>query len=156
MATVIKDMEYPDRYAKVTADGKLETTATITTGDLEIGAVEIKNATTDDRAYVDTSGRLHVYDEAAGGATAIHSGQVSVSTPGTAVPLTATSTLVSIVTIKANSANVGAVYVGDSSVTSTTGLVLSAGESVDVKIDDINKIYIDAANSGDGVSYIGG
>ena len=37
---------------------------TINAGDLEIGAVEIKNATTDDRATVDTNGNLSVINEA--------------------------------------------------------------------------------------------
>ena len=46
---------------KVNSSGQLDTTATVQTGDIEIGAVEIKNATDDTRATVSSKG-LHVFD----------------------------------------------------------------------------------------------
>lgn len=47
------------RRVKATSAGALLTTATLT-GDVEIGAVEIKDGTTDQRAVVDAQGRLSV------------------------------------------------------------------------------------------------
>ncbi len=47
---------------KTDSTGRLDTTATIQTGDTEIGAVEIKNATDDTRATVDSTGALKVFD----------------------------------------------------------------------------------------------
>jgi hypothetical protein len=43
------------RAMKVDSSGRVETTAVVQTGDIEIGAVEIKNDTTDDRAKVQSS-----------------------------------------------------------------------------------------------------
>lgn len=45
---------------EVTSDGKLKVDAVIETGDIEIGAVEIKNRDTDDRQVVDPDGSAHV------------------------------------------------------------------------------------------------
>jgi hypothetical protein len=44
-------------------DNKLETTAEIETGDIEIGAVEIKDGTTDQRATVNVDGEIQVRDD---------------------------------------------------------------------------------------------
>ena len=45
---------------KVNSAGELFVTASLSVGDIQIGAVELKNATTDDRAVVNTSGELSV------------------------------------------------------------------------------------------------
>jgi len=90
------------------------------------------------------------------GPSSLHNGQVSVTTAGTAVALASSSVSISKVTIKANAGNTGDIFVGDSGVTSSNGLILAAGESVDVSIDDLNKVYIDSATNGDGISYIAG
>lgn len=44
----------------VTPDGKLKVDATLVVGDIEIGAVELKNRDTDDRQVVDPDGSAHV------------------------------------------------------------------------------------------------
>lgn len=44
----------------LTTDGKLRVDATLQTGDIEIGAVEIKNGSSDQRATVDSNGALSV------------------------------------------------------------------------------------------------
>jgi high-affinity Fe2+/Pb2+ permease len=49
-----------------TTDQKLRVDATIVTGDIEIGAVEIKNATTDDRVIVKAGSSFAVGDMAMG------------------------------------------------------------------------------------------
>lgn len=83
----------------------------------------------------------------------VYSGQKTVATAGTAEALAASTTVKSVV-IKALYSNTGTVYVGDSSVSSTTGIELAAGDSVALEIDDLSKIYLDVSVSGEGVSYI--
>lgn len=82
-------------------------------------------------------------------------GQKTVATAGTAVILTATATTATL-TIRSNDDNTGNVYVGDSSVSSSNGYILSEGETVsfDINHSDTN-IFIDADTSGNGVSFIG-
>jgi hypothetical protein len=46
-----------------TPTNKLEVEANLETGDIEIGAVEIKNATDDTRAIVTTTNQLKVFDD---------------------------------------------------------------------------------------------
>lgn len=83
----------------------------------------------------------------------IYNGKKTVTTAGTAEAL-ADSTPVKSVVIKALYSNTGKVYVGDSSVSSSNGFELEAGDAIAIEIDNLNKIYIDADNSGEGVSYI--
>lgn len=119
----------------------------------------------DDREYaviIDTSGgnaasvnsnsSLRVLEEEP---STVHNGQQSVSTAGTAEALNGgTSLTVKSITIKADGGNGGNIYVGDSSVTSSNGFVLSSGESVSLAIDDVSTVFIDADNSGEGVSWV--
>lgn len=88
--------------------------------------------------------------------TAVYNDAVNVTTAGTAVSLGSSQSLNDGVVIKANEANTGNIYVGDSSVSSSNGLVLEAGESVMVGIDDVSKVYIDSDNDGEGITYVGG
>lgn len=87
-------------------------------------------------------------------ATIVH-GQKAVTTAGTGVALGSSATLTKGVTIKALHANTGWIYVGLNPVTSSTGFVLYAGESVFVQVDNLSTIYIDSSVDGEGVSYIG-
>ena len=50
--------EYSSLLAKILAKLTTGITTTIAAGDIEIGAVELKNATTDDRAIVNASGAI--------------------------------------------------------------------------------------------------
>ena len=86
-------------------------------------------------------------------ASGVGSGQKTVATAGTAVSLSST-TAVTGVSVKALRGNTGNIYIGDSSVDSTNGLVLERGASVDISIDDIADVYIDSDNNGEGVSFI--
>lgn len=80
-------------------------------------------------------------------------GVKNVTTAGTAVQL-ATTTSSTTVTIRSKAANTGLIYVGTVSVSSSNGFQLSPSESVSLDIDNLSKIYIDAAVSGNGVTYI--
>ena len=85
---------------------------------------------------------------------AIYTGKTSVTTAGTRVVL-ASSQRVYSVTVKALAANTGTIYVGGSTVSSTTGFQLAASESVSMDIGNLATVYLDASVSGEGVSYLG-
>jgi len=88
----------------------------------------------------------------------------TVSTPGTAVPLTSSDIYAKRVVIQAGRAdddNVGKVYLGDSSVDKDSNkcLEMSPGDVFCLPMCDDDKInlahlYIDADNSGDGVRVL--
>lgn len=79
--------------------------------------------------------------------------RVNVTTATTRVQLSATSVrLLNGVTIRAHSGNTGVIYVGGSAVAAANGYQLPPGMADIVSIDDLNKVWIDAAVSGDGVS----
>ena len=84
----------------------------------------------------------------------IYTGQVNVSMAGVRVKLKSTSTSIKGVRVKAKSGNTGNIYVGGSNVSNSNGYILAAGEEVAIPIDDLSKVYIDADNSGEGVSYL--
>jgi len=85
--------------------------------------------------------------------TTISNGKTTVTTSGTRVTL-ASSTAVKSVTIKALSTNTGIIYVGNSSVASTNGFQLQAGETVSMDIANLNTVNLDSSVSGEGVTYI--
>jgi len=65
--------------------------------------------------------------------------QFTVSTTPTALG----ALEVKMVTIKADKANTDAVYIGfDDSVSTGTGFALDPGESVDIVIDNLGKVYV--------------
>ena len=84
----------------------------------------------------------------------VGSGQTSVTTAGTAVPLSTTSTSILSVTVKANIGNVGNIFIGGSTVSSSVGFILGQGDGISLEINNLTKVYIDAANNADGCSYI--
>ncbi len=81
-------------------------------------------------------------------------GQNTVASAGTAEVL-ASDTTVRSVTIRAHTGNTGEIFVGDLNVSSATGYILSQGEQISLDIDNLIKVYIDAATTADGVSFIG-
>ncbi len=87
--------------------------------------------------------------------SAVYSGQKTVTAAGTAETLAASQALVTGVYIKALAANTGNIYVGNSDVAAATGFVLAAGDLVFIEIDNLATVYIDAAEDGEGVSYLG-
>lgn len=87
--------------------------------------------------------------------SAVINGHKTVVTPGSALSL-ATTTTINAVVVQGLAANIGNVYVGSSSVSSSNGFELQPGQSTGIAIDDIAKVFVDAANATDGVSFIGG
>lgn len=85
--------------------------------------------------------------------TVVGSGKTSVTTAGTRVALAA-STAVKSITIRALATNTGLIYVGSSSVSSSNGFQLSSDETVSLDLDNLNKVNIDSAVNGEGVTYI--
>lgn len=88
----------------------------------------------------------------------IGDGVKSVTTAGTAVQLTSSATACRVVRIQARVANSGNIAVGASTVVaaagSERGIILVPGAWADFRITDVSKLYIDAAVSGEGVSYL--
>jgi hypothetical protein len=78
--------------------------------------------------------------------------QVTVAAAGTAEQLPDQSC--KAVSIAALPTNTGYVYLGDSGVDSTNGRVLAAGDAIDVAIDNLNRLYVDADVNGEGISYL--
>jgi hypothetical protein len=88
------------------------------------------------------------------GAT-IFNGQKAVTTAGTQVALGHPSHAIThSVKIKALHGNTGWIYIGDSSVSSSTGYVLDAGETLELQIANLSTVYVDSSVNGEGVSYI--
>ncbi len=120
------------------ADGELKVNLEVS--DIEIGAVEIKDGATDNRATVNTDGELRVGFEASdmeGG------GKISVGT--TAVEATFTGSTKSII-ITADDSNTGTLYVGESNVTNAGAnaiTFLPAGSSITIEYEDSsNAVYV--------------
>lgn len=84
--------------------------------------------------------------------TSVVSGKDTVAAAGTHEQMANVPCL--SVTIRALSTNTGLIYLGPDGVSSTTGYQLSAGESVDIAIDNVNRIYIDSSVNGEGVTYL--
>jgi hypothetical protein len=151
-----------DLLAVFVAGGSVSVSA----GDIEIGAVELKNATTDDRASITaantarTTGTLVLATQgidAAGNVnstaapTALYAGSKTSTTPATPVVLAATQAIKKGVIVQALSTNTGTLKVGNAS---AVPIWLSAGGAVSLEIDDIGKVYIDVTVSGEGCTYL--
>lgn len=83
---------------------------------------------------------------------------VTVSTSGTAVPLTAIETNVHRAIVQATAANTNNMYLSGSDVSTTNGLALDAGQSITLAGREMNgsedtidlaKIYLDADTNGE-------
>lgn len=85
--------------------------------------------------------------------TAIGNGSKNVASAATAVQLTTTSTPCKRVIIVGKAANTNKIYIGGSTVSSTSGMYIYASQPTVIEIDDLNKIYIDADTNGEGVQY---
>jgi len=88
----------------------------------------------------------------------IVSGATTVTTSGTAVRITATSTPCGGVWISGDVGNSGIVYVGDINVSGVSGSCQGiacepAGNSIFVPVNNLNLLYVDSSESGDKVSW---
>lgn len=97
----------------------------------------------------------------------VKSGLQGVASAGTAEALLAASTVVRKVILRAPAGNTGAVFIGDSTVDSSSGYVLSPGEETTLEFRDPDRgdigaylpfdladIYVDAANNDDEVGFL--
>ena len=84
--------------------------------------------------------------------TILGNGKITVSTPGSASALGVPTTTASI-TIRALASNTGKVYVGTASVSSSNGFQLSPQETMSLDLNNLNKIWLDVDNAGEGVTY---
>jgi hypothetical protein len=85
--------------------------------------------------------------------------EITVTTAGTRVQVSSTDTPISSIIIQASSGNSGVIYVGDSSVSSTAGIVLTAGQAWAVTADAsgrhgfeemvLSDFWVDSASNGD-------
>lgn len=87
-------------------------------------------------------------------------GRASVTTPGTPVSIVGSSTPCKWVTVTARTSNAQQINVGGTGVLatsgSTTGIPLTAGQSVTFPVSNANLVYIDARAAGEGVDYLVG
>lgn len=83
----------------------------------------------------------------------IYTGQKTITAAGTAEAL-ASSQTISQVTIRALTTNTDSVWIGDSTVDSSTGYPLEPGEGVLVEIDNLSTIYVDSDVNSEGVAYL--
>jgi hypothetical protein len=81
-------------------------------------------------------------------------GQTTVTTAGTFVAL-GTGALTRGVNVRALFANTGIIRVRYTGNATTTGYELGAGDFIWLEADNLSRIQVDAAVSGNGVSYIG-
>lgn len=85
-------------------------------------------------------------------------GRQTVTTAGTAVQLSTTSTAVLEVAITAETDNTNPVTVGGSDVVGALatrkGIPLTAGSTVSLGVNDLSKVYIDSITSTEGVTYV--
>lgn len=92
-----------------------------------------------------------------GGITTITDGNKTVTLAGTPERLVASTTACRKVVITALINNNDTVVVGGSTVVASLagrrGIPLIQGQSCEIQIDDLNKIYLDVVTSGDGVSF---
>ena len=89
----------------------------------------------------------------------LDAGTTTVATAGTEVQISNTTNRVRWIQVKALAANSGITYFGVSDVSATNGYELSAGNTIEIKFSVIggtvafSSIYVDAASSGDKVSW---
>lgn len=131
----------------------LKVDASLEVKDIQIGAVEIKDAIGTSRAIVNSDGSIAVRADLNPG-TSIISGQTNVTTAGIRVALTGSQDCLSV-TIKSKPTNTGYIYVGTAAgVSSLVGFILSAKESVTIDVNNLALVGLDSSVSGEGVSYI--
>lgn len=56
--------------------------------------------------------------------------------------------------IRALSGNAGDLYIGHERIDSTDGFPMAAGDTLDLAIDNLRRLYVDAANGGDGLAIL--
>lgn len=105
------------------------------------------------RVYSESKAALNTFH----GNTGISDSRKVVATAGTREALVASSVPCRKVIIQAETDNTGVIAVGGDSVVAAAatrrGVALAQSESVTIEIDDLQKIYLDATVSGEGVTF---
>lgn len=85
-------------------------------------------------------------------------GRKVVTTNGTAVQLSTTSTPIIAVAIQAETDNTNPVTVGASDVVGALatrkGIALAAGASITLNVDNLTDVWLDCITNGEGVTYM--
>lgn len=84
----------------------------------------------------------------------IYNNAVVNAAAGVRTQLSAVSVPIKSVSIKADDTNTNYIYVGNATVAAANGLALGPGEGCSLNIDDLNKVYIDSAVNGEGITYL--
>lgn len=88
----------------------------------------------------------------------IGNGRTTVTTGGTAVQVSATSTACRQLVLTAETDNTGYIVVGSSTVVAAlatrAGTPLAAGDTLVLNMTNLNQVYIDTTVDGDGVTYM--
>lgn len=102
-------------------------------------------------------GAPHVQLFKLAGSTTIGNGRAVIAVSGTAVPLNATTLECKSAVVTALAGNSQPIFVGASSVSATagsqTGIPLYPDDAMTLEINDLNKVYINGTNVGDGVCF---
>ncbi len=103
---------------------------------------------TDDEGIIDAI-------EASGDApaTSVGNGSKNVTTAGTRVQLSVTSVPIKKVTIRAKADNTGFIYVGGSTVSSSSNIYLQPMDSIPLDVANLNAVWLDSSANGDGVFF---
>jgi len=83
---------------------------------------------------------------------AVFTGQVTVPTPGVRVQLP--DVPCRSASLRALSTNTAAIYLGNELVNAANGFPLAAGDCLDLAIDNLRRLYIDAAVANEGIAYL--
>jgi len=81
-------------------------------------------------------------------------GQFTVDTSRTAQRITDEDTPMALIIIKALNGNNDRLYIGFDAEMKQNGYVLNAKEEREIRIDNLNKVWFDVDNDGEGFSYI--
>ena len=85
-------------------------------------------------------------------------GSITVATPGTAVAVATSGNAITAVSFRARTDNTGAVYVGDSGVSSSNGYRLEPGDELTLSFRetiDLRRFFVDADTANDAVDFAG-
>ena len=85
-------------------------------------------------------------------------GSITVATPGTAVAVATSGNAITAVSFRARTDNTGAVYVGDSGVSSSNGYRLEPGDELSLSFKetiDLRRFFVDADTANDAVDFAG-
>lgn len=81
-------------------------------------------------------------------------GAKTVTTAGTRVQLSTTSVPCIDLLIQGAAGITGRIYVGGPGVSSTAGVYITAGGSIPISTDNLNKVWLDSTVNAEGVTFI--